>query len=1090
MSDQIPEQTSEPASKDGSVKAVGKSRLPGRIGTGLTIGGLVVALGLGGLYIGRRAVAEEVLVGWLHRRGIAADVEVQRIEWDGFTGRITVGDPENPDVRVERVEVDYLIGMPWMAGGLGVTPRRVLLDRPVIKAEWTGKKVSFGSLDPLIEEFTSRPPGPKKPGPLIIVNQGTALLTTPYGAITATADARVNDERLEWLKASLNPADLKLNDLEAKGLDARIEARGGRDSLDFTLVSSARSLQASGTTGEKVSLDLKGQLPYPRKGEAKAVGTVTLDAKANVERIAGDQIAGRGVNATLGWKGQLDGWIDAFTLNGQGSLKATADSLASGDQQLTAATLIADSVAGAFSRGQPGQSDSRLNWRLEGPTRLRAASLRSGQTVVRQADLSSGRLLAGGDGKLFEAQGPLTLAAQTLDSGDLKLRDVRGQFRLDAVRGLATRVALQGGLAANGQFMGLGDVTREDAPQMARLKQAARNFRFSAPNLTFAQTNRGNALQLTAPAQVVSANGARLTFQPKDGPLLQLAGGAPHGSARLTLEGEGFPKLNVDVSQWQMADGGFSARLSGDGALDFDPVSGIALKTAGRLRVRNGTTDYTADGCADLRAASVDIGENDLKRIQGQLCAEGQPLFTMRQGQWQLAGRLQQTQLAAPFAGIDLDNGRGRLVVAGRQGQTTLRLTGIEATLADIVADSDAQARFNPALAKGEVVLANGIWSGNLALSREGYHVADLVLDHRVASGEGGLRVHTGPLDFTAGGLQPTSLSPMLSDFVGSPATGRINLSGQFRWNPQGATSDGKLYVEGMTFDTPMGQVSDLSGQVAFTDLLNMTMAEDAVFTARRLDAFLPVENLNLRARTRDRALVLSEAAVSIGGGRVRASSVVIPFARGQDVTGVMHLENLQVNDLLAAANLRDKASFQAALTGDIGFRYNEKLGWQIESGELTSNEGRLEIDPDVLTGMSAGGGELTTDVPATVELPPNAMQDLAYQALENLAIDSLKAEVQSQPGGRLGIKFVIDGRHDPAVRKELRVSLFDLLRGDFMKKRLDLPSGTPVILTLNTSWNANELATEIFNVMRRRFEDQQASAPPAITVTSPDGTP
>ncbi|MEG1452145.1 MAG: hypothetical protein RSC22_05075, partial [Brevundimonas sp.] len=152
MSSNNPESSTETLPAAQKAKRQSK-RLPlGCVGTGLTVGALVVLLGAGALYMGRRAVAEEVLVGWLHRRGIAADVQVERIEWDGFTGRIIVGNPDDPDVRIDRVEVDYLIGLPWMQDGLGLTPKRVLLSRPLIKAEWTGEKLSFGALDPLIEE--------------------------------------------------------------------------------------------------------------------------------------------------------------------------------------------------------------------------------------------------------------------------------------------------------------------------------------------------------------------------------------------------------------------------------------------------------------------------------------------------------------------------------------------------------------------------------------------------------------------------------------------------------------------------------------------------------------------------------------------------------------------------------------------------------------------------------------------------------------------------------------------------------------------------------------------------------------------------
>ncbi|MBU4238237.1 MAG: C4-dicarboxylate ABC transporter, partial [Alphaproteobacteria bacterium] len=144
---------------------------------------VVVALLAAALYLNRRAAAREVLVGWLERQGVQADVEVERIELDGFVGRIRIGDPRNPDVTVERVEVDYAVALPWSRTGVGVTPSRIRLVRPVMRASWKKGKLSLGSLDPLVEQFTGGPPRPDSRSPLVIVEGGRARLDTEYGPV-------------------------------------------------------------------------------------------------------------------------------------------------------------------------------------------------------------------------------------------------------------------------------------------------------------------------------------------------------------------------------------------------------------------------------------------------------------------------------------------------------------------------------------------------------------------------------------------------------------------------------------------------------------------------------------------------------------------------------------------------------------------------------------------------------------------------------------------------------------------------------------------------------------------------------------------
>jgi hypothetical protein len=93
----------------------------------------------------------------------------------------------------------------------------------------------------------------------------------------------------------------------------------------------------------------------------------------------------------------------------------------------------------------------------------------------------------------------------------------------------------------------------------------------------------------------------------------------------------------------------------------------------------------------------------------------------------------------------------------------------------------------------------------------------------------------------------------------------------------------------------------------------------------------------------------------------------------------------------------------------------------------------------------------------------------MAYQAMENLAFDTLTAEVNSLEAGRLGVLFHIKGRHDPPQRQELRLSLSELISRDFLKRDLPLPSGTGVDLTLDTTLNADQLVSDLLALNRAR---------------------
>ena len=117
----------------------------------------------------------------------------------------------------------------------------------------------------------------------------------------------------------------------------------------------------------------------------------------------------------------------------------------------------------------------------------------------------------------------------------------------------------------------------------------------------------------------------------------------------------------------------------------------------------------------------------------------------------------------------------------------------------------------------------------------------------------------------------------------------------------------------------------------------------------------------------------------------------------------------------------------------------------------------------------AGGGGEA---------VPPNTVQDLAYQAMENLSFDILSAEVNSLDEGRIGVLFHIRGRHDPPVHQDLRIPIADFISREFLNHELPLPSGTGIDLTLDTTLNLNQLIGDLLELNRARA-GLPATAPP-----------
>jgi len=110
-----------------------------------------------------------------------------------------------------------------------------------------------------------------------------------------------------------------------------------------------------------------------------------------------------------------------------------------------------------------------------------------------------------------------------------------------------------------------------------------------------------------------------------------------------------------------------------------------------------------------------------------------------------------------------------------------------------------------------------------------------------------------------------------------------------------------------------------------------------------------------------------------------------------------------------------------------------------------------------------AQGGAATT----------NAVQDFAYQALENLSFDQLSADLNSVPGGRLQVLFHIKGRSDPPKPQQAEVGLVDLINGTALQKPIPLPNGTPIDLTLDTSLNFDELLKSYSEAWSKTLQGQ-----------------
>ena len=1025
---------------------------------GLLIAVLIAAIGIGIIYLNRRMVAREVLVGWLDRRGIEAQVDVERLEIDGFVGRISIGDPANPDVVVESVEVDYAVGLPWSEPGMGVVPSRIRLLRPVVRATWAEGELSFGSLDPLIEEFTGRPPQPDATAPIVIVEAGALRLGTEYGPLQVLGDARLEDGKLMRLQARMPAASLKSGETEARALGGTLDLTTTGDRVALTLAASAERFQTEALRGEALNLSGSGSLPYPDMDRRRGDGRAILDLAVTGRSLAlGDSSA---ADADLRWAfdGETAGWIEAFRFQGRTSATLQASRLDAPGLAAAGANLAVPGADLRLTRNPSG-----FGWRLDGPATLRADRLRTGEMILTGAVVRSSDLVAGGLGAATEAEGRLDLAARSFAFGDLSLAGVAGAADLDVVSDGAILVTATGNLrSGSGAWPLFGPASDADVPELVEMKRALGDFAVELPGLRLTTGSPGTQVALTRPARLVPRNGGVMTVSPVVRPVFaadpgELGGGALSLTA---TRGRGLPEARFDVPEWSLTPGGFRARLDGEAGLDFGVARDLRLSTDGVLSNENGRLTYATATCIPFTAERLELDENDVTALSGNFCPPQGPLVVVEGGAWRASGRLTETAGTAGFLQMAVDQAEGDLVANGSARGLGLQI-GVDRAR---VTDTTEPTRFYPIAASGQVGLAADQWTGAFDLTRLGTPLGRVTIRHDGIAQAGGAVIDIPGLTFAPEGLQPSDLTPLAADIVQSPVSGSAAFTGRFDWSEAGGeSSGGTLTIPSLDFTSPAGPVRGLSGTVEFTSLApNVVTAPDQTLRVASLDALADLSDLDLTFSLDGTALSVAGGTIQAAGGTISVEPLSVPLDRTQAFGGTIVLDRVQLGQLIDQAGFGDKVEMDAVVSGRLPFVADPVAGIRVTGGSLYAVQpGRLSIQREALTGLEAGGGGEA--------VPPNMVQDLAYQAMENLAFDALSADVNSLPEGRLGVVFKIRGRHDPPQRQEIRLSWIDVLRQRYLDRNLPLPSDTGIDLTLDTTLNINQLVSDILAYNRAR---------------------
>lgn len=1037
---------------------------------------------------GRREISRELAQSWLRERGIDAVVTVDELDASGFSGSVLLGPKNDPIFAADRIEVAYDLQAPWTrrsgsGGSFAIDTRAVRLVRPRLKASLTDKGLNFGPLQPIIDEALKSPSEKKTEGPAILVENARLDLRTPGGLARITGDASLDDGKLLRFDGRLAQMRYAVDSLVVEARGALVSARKRGERLSVTARFDLDTLVRPDLELDDAQGEIEADVAYPDLVKLTADGPAELRIAVTADGARYGTTRTRGLALDLSLAGKLAGAPVNGRFDGRLTGKARGDALNA--PNLEARDIGADLDLRHLTLSR---RNDRLAVQTDGHVSADAERAVAGGAALRGGSMridSTGLLLSSNpNGGSISGPIALQLGMSRVASGGMALSSLAANARGRVSGSLAKPNLILDASAGADSGISAPDAERlvGALPNPAYAKaaaQALRTFDLRVPALRIALQDGRTRLTLNRPVSLDAANGVKVEIAAPGGSLLDMTGATMRGSLNARLSGGGLPGLKLDAPDWRMVDGAFTSRLalSGD-KIDIPPLEGVAGKIEGVARFAGSRASFTLGACTPLTATRALVGETPLGGPKAVLCPGPAPLFALNDGAWTTSAKFRDLESGLDEAEARIANGAGSLSASGSGSRMNAEVRIDQGVLGDVAETK----RFNPIKTTGRLALSNGIWTGAIdAATPKNQPLGRITIRHDVAQARGRAELDASKLAFVKEGLQPVDLSPMAA--FAKNASGPASFTGLFVWDADGMTSKGRLVANKIDFTSPIGFVATLDGSIDFVSLVPVISAPDQTLKIVRIDSLVPLQGFASAFTLGAEALHISSASFEAAKGRVSIEPIDVPLDPTKPMRGVIVIEHLDLGELIAASSLVEKVQLEAVVDGRLPFELSAK-GFRFLDGKIRAIQpGRMAISREALTGVQAGVQGQDSDSPGApakpVEpaAPVNAIQDFAYQAMENLSFDTLEAGVNSTDQGRLAILFHIKGEHDPKVAEKARIGLMDLIRGTAFNKRIALPAKTPVDLTLDTSLNFDELLAAWQNAYKAQTEAAQTDA-------------
>ena len=973
------------------VAAARSSRSARRIATygALALLGLLL-VGFLIVWFSRERIADNIIADQLEQYDLSGTYEIESIGPARQVVRnVVIGDPDDPDLTVDRVVVNlrYRLGFPAIG--------RVEIYGPRLYGEVTEEgSITFGELDKVIFAESDEPPG--LPDLDLLLDDGRARIDTPWGdiGIKARGEGELDDGFAGTIAAIAPEFAYGGCALERLTLYGNVEVDSGKPDFEGPLRLGGAECPGSGVSLAKSDFTLK------------VTGDATLD----------------GVDTELGGKaGKLafsGGTIDATTLTGKAAIRDSR-LVASFDTNLnnvntSSLGLASLDIAGAVRsdagfaslqsdvaiEGEGVRLDRSLFETLRGAEQSAEGSLLA--PLLAQLTTAVERQVVGGslaaDATLRATDNGYTVVvprASLRSAGGATLASLsraQVQFAGAGLPLVSGNVAVGGGGLPQIQ----GRMERDSGGNTVfRIRMApyeAQGSRLAFSDLEVRQSRSGaltlnGAMQADGPLPGGEVRGLKIPLKGQvaaNGTFSMWAGCTPITFDRLT-----YAQLTLDAERLTLCPqrGAPILRYGAGGLQVAAGTGGLDLKgtiASSPITLSSGAVGMAWPGALAAKDVNVVIG-ND-----GSAARMIIPELTGVLGD-RLSGTFASADMGIDPVPLDIFNASGTWAYEDGVlsiGEAAFRIEDRNETNAP-------KPLFEPLFARdGTLVLADNVIAAEAALREPSTDrvITDVDVVHNLVTGAGRADLAVTGVTFDDR-LQPVTLTDLARGLV-ALAEGTVRGNGEIVWTNDTVTSEGRFTTDSLDFAAPFGPVQGASGTIVFDDLLALNTAPDQQLFVESINPGIEARDGRIIYELVDGTLLdVKRASWPFLGGTLDMRPIQLDFSAPEarqyyfDVRGLeaaLFIEQLEIGNLAATGTFDGVLSI------------------------LFDEEGNGYIQDSTLIARPPGGnlsyvGELTYE-------DMGAIANFAFRSLKSLDFEQMRVGVEGPLAGEVLTAISFEG--------------------------------------------------------------------------------